>query len=335
MLTITSWVQLHDALRRIDHSGEHGFEGFIAALFQAEIGHHFAVARSGDQTGDASAPTADVVLQGKHYFSTDIGENEVAGEIDKLLRVAPETDVYVLGTTRAHAQLRQRLDSVMRDTGLDIVVAELRPEVSELGALCITFWTAVSGFFDPISPESSAWMATAADAPETKALLGTLRQQLHGMGTMGNVATVARLALQALTRGEGAGARVHNRVLLAQAIARPTVEGALSRWWAKSDSPLAVIEAEEGLGKTWVAARFASDLAEGGEHVVLWFDSEAWRGVGDLGELVSVGLGELFLADAVLCERIKRKVFHRWPQPVLLVLDGANERGRGVPRTSF
>lgn len=299
----------------------------MSALLEAETGHHYAVARAGDQTGDAFSPTSGVTLQAKHYFKTDIHENEVVGEISKILGLVPATDVYVLGTTRASAQLRQRLDQTMRDTGLDIVVAELRDAPSELGSICVTHWSVVEKFFKPLSKASPAWIAHAAKEATTQALLQTFRQQLQGLGTMRHVAELAKRSLQVRARGEGAGARAHNRVLLEKAVARPTAEDALHKWWTTPKQPLAVIEAEDGLGKTWLAARFTLELATKEHAIVFWMDSAEWQGCEDIEGLLGTAVSTVIPTDTALRDRIVRKSFHRWPQPVLLILDGANEHG--------
>jgi hypothetical protein len=119
-IKITNWNELRIALgESLRPEGKHGFEGFLARLFEAETAQPFYLARTGDQpAGDVYGPLAGVVLQAKRYLIAKIDENNVEGDIDRALRETPETDIFVVAATRTDNQLKLRLEKKTEETGV-------------------------------------------------------------------------------------------------------------------------------------------------------------------------------------------------------------------------
>lgn len=308
--------------------GEQGFEGFIKALFESETGHSFYLARKGDQPGgDAVSVTKGIALEAKRYLaSTSISEDKIEGEIDRALRESKSLDIFVVVATKSLAQLAARLKAKTRETGLDILCLELEESLTELGVLCLKHPQVVRTFLPRLDSVWFEWADKELSSPEAEAALNRLRQSLLGLATREYLSEVAGAQLRQRFSGEGSGARVHNRVFLQSAVARPSIENALTAWWEKRDSGVAVLEGDEGTGKTWVAASFVKRLFEHESALVLWVDSISWAQAASIEQVIDIALNSLFVADESLCRRLRHKIFHLWANPILLVLDGANER---------
>ena len=330
MPTITSWKDLREAIGKLNPEGERGFEGLAAKLFEAETGTCFYVARKGDQPiGDAYSPRSAIALQAKLYNVAALSENEVEGDIDRILREAPTLDVLVVATTvrKGLAQLAARFESKTDETGLDLMLSVLGDGLTSFAALCVVHWDVVQKFISGLDTQSQTWATTEAFKADTRSALEILQSELRGLATRKFVRDASFRQLALRFRGEGAGARTHNRVVLREGVSRPRIEQQLQNWWGDVNVPIVVLQGEEGMGKTWVAAAFVESLLKADAPVTFWLDSLAWGNAGGVEQLVGIALAEVFVADETLRERIRRKIFHQWDRPVLIVLDGANERG--------
>ena len=325
---VTSWRELRLALgKRLKATGNQGFEGLLARLFTAETEQPFYLARTGDQpAGDAYGPVAGVSIQAKRYTVAKIDENNVEGDIDRALRETPATDIFVVAATRTDNQLKLRLEKKTAETGVDLLLFALDDALSPLGALCVTHWDIVREFLPNLDVSSDKWVETQQRSPETPVALAQLQAELSGLPTYKMISELAQEKLKARFEGGVLGTHAHNRVVIADGIARPTQQQALQDWWRNNSKPMAVIEGEEGTGKTWIAADFASGFS-GKTSVVLWLDSLAWFAAKTVEEVVRTCLENLFPPGDKRAARVLQKVFRRWRDPVLLVLDGANERG--------
>ena len=132
------WQKLKNLIQSIKPAD---FEKLAAVLLKLFLNIPFVVARSGDQpSGDAKSLTGEVSIQAKNYSDrTSLNAKEIEGDIRQVNRTLQDLQVYVLVVSRDAAQLHDTLDTVSEDTGLDIVVLELTDELSDLGALCVTF----------------------------------------------------------------------------------------------------------------------------------------------------------------------------------------------------
>jgi hypothetical protein len=322
------WKGLLNAIGKLNPEGNLGFEGLIKTLFENETGKSFYLSRKGDQpSGDVFSPTAGVVLEAKRYTQkSQISEDKIEGEIDRVLREINSLDLFVVAATKSLGQLVARLETKTVETGLDILALPLSSELTEFGALCVNNWQVVEGFIPKLGSRWQTWAMQEAARPETKAALQRLRESLSGVATREFVGERASHQLFERFIGRGAGARNHNRVILLDSISRAGLEKMLHDWWKDQAAPIGVLEGDEGMGKTWVASAFVESLVKAQSVVTFWLDSLAWEQSESVESLVEMALQNVFSADDKLCIRIKRKIFHLWQHPILLVLDGANER---------
>lgn len=324
--TIANWEALHEALGSLPAEGADGFEGFISRLFEAETGQKFYLARRGDQpAGDVYGPMAKSVLQAKRYVRSDVSANNVEGDIDRALRDVPGLDVFVVAITKEQNQLKLRLETKSTETGLDIVYLVLGGPSSGLGALCVEHWAIVREFFPTLDESSNAWARSERDDVTTQESLKLRRAEMCGLATRklaGDRAAEERI--KSWGPG-GVSASAHNRVRLQDAIPRLRFQRRLEDWWHDAKIGFAVVEGEEGCGKTWVAAAFSESLRTSGV-VVFWLDSVAWASARSVEEIIRIALSGIFPPGDDRVRRLWRKVFLRWNEPVLVMLDGANER---------
>ena len=97
---------------------------------------------------------------------TSLDDIEIEGDIRQARRspALQDLQVYVLAVSRGYRAIAcYELDAIARETGLDIVTLELTDELSDLGALCVTFWEDICHFFDlsNTNQEFSAWVQMA------------------------------------------------------------------------------------------------------------------------------------------------------------------------------
>ena len=319
------WKALYREIRAIAPEGEEGFEGLLLQLFEGETGATFYLARKGDQpVGDSFSPESGIILEAKLYTSrSSPSENSIEGEIDQALRHCPRLDVFIVATTKIRAQLVSRLQRKMNETGLDILLLQLANKRSELAALCVHHCDISARFLPKLGKAWLLWAKEESRNHLTKALLKRVRQNLNGMQTRGFVQKHCKTKLQARFQGLD-DFPAHNRVCLSEAVSRAGLETKLAEWWQGGD-PLAVLQGEEGMGKTWVAAAFSESMLSKEDSAVFWMDSASWCSVPSIENLVEVALKDVFIGDVPLCKRLHRKIFQLWKQPILLVLDGANE----------
>ncbi|AHF94123.1 hypothetical protein OPIT5_06065 [Opitutaceae bacterium TAV5] len=332
--TFKGWPKLQDMLQALEPSGPAGFEGLVAVLLEAVTKKKFAVASSGRQPlGDATATDFSIAVQTKRYRdTTTLAPEEVVTDFWKIRDAASSRlDVYVIVLTRAHSQLRDALAKLEEVAGVDIVVIELaREEASDLGALCVSHWSTIFSFFPQQTSEFLAWVEASAAAPDVcrrtaqvaDALTTSLRTWNH----------FQHLAAQFLRRrfrpDQTSGAEAGVYVQLDSAVDRREVTGILLDWWEKAAKPNAYIEAEEGCGKSWVAAGLADKLSsEVKGTAVLWLESLDWAGCADLDALLFAGVRKLLGPGDRRIPVYSAKILRVWSKPVLLILDGVNESG--------
>ena len=321
------WTKLREAVCRLRSEGEQGFEGLLASLFEAETRIRFFVARKGDQpVGDVYSPRAAVALQAKRYTTSKISENEIEGDIDRALREAPALEVFVVVATKSLAQLATRLTHKTNETGLDILPLSLGDGVTNFGALCVSHHEVIQRFIPELEPEWQQWALEESQRSETNIALLSLRENLSGLTTRKSVSENSRVQCAERFNGHGANLRTHNPIKLAEAVDRPRLVKQLQEWWEEEDATIAVLKGEEGTGKTWVAASFAEILNHSETSVLFWLDSLSWANARTVEDLLHIALERLDPQDERRRGRILRKIFQYWQEPVLLVLDGANER---------
>jgi hypothetical protein len=312
-------------------TGELGFEGLIATLLSALTGYRFYVARSGDQPADAVSSEGDIAIQGKRYDKARIGETEFEGAFQKACRVCPKLDCYVLAATRTTAQLTTLADRLQSFSAVDILLVGFGNADSELPALCLSFWEKVRHFpqLSQLDATFAQWAAAEAARPAVRATLDQLRASLTRSVPL--AATVRRQLKAYLDVrfqiNSSSGRPSRFPIDLPHSVARLEPRRQLVEWWKDGKTRAAVINAEEGMGKSWVAADCAMHLMEGDKALVLWLDSADWAGLRTIEEVVDAGLKQAGFGEPSELKRLARKALTRWVDRFLVILDGVNERG--------
>ncbi|HEV2806064.1 MAG TPA: NACHT domain-containing protein [Chthoniobacterales bacterium] len=326
-----SLEQLGAALTSMPPTGEDGFEGLAAALLQALTGYRFYVARSGDQPADALSVGGDIALQGKRYDKTPLDETDFEGDFSKATRTCRDLDCYVLATTRRTAQLGVLAKQLEDTTGVDIILLGFANIVSEVPALCVTFWRAIENFsaFSSFGRGFTKWAAVQAQRSDVQQTVERLHSELTASVPLGNTVAAQlteRLKIRfGIRRSPSRTARFP--IDLAGAVRRSGPYGQLRDWWSEARQRCGVVLGEEGMGKSTVAADFGYHLASDEGSLILWLDSADWTGARNIDSVLDVGFRLAGFNDMRLRERLVRKALARWPNRTLIVLDGVNERG--------
>ena len=329
------WQELKKLIQKMGNDGK-DFEKLVATLLTSFLEVSFVVARSGDQPrGDARSMTSDVSIQAKKYSDkTAPRAVEIVGDIDRVRRNSQDLQVYVLVISRdTDEQLLSELEDIEKDTGLDIVVLELTDNLSELGALCITFWEDILEFFDSSGicqdPNFLAWIEEQRDASDTKEKIKDLRLKLElGIQTRYQAHKDTRKYLhKRFGYDTDHTLRFKYPIDLSKAIDRASLESHILQVGGKLQVSLFVtLKVKEGMGKSWLAAKWVKSICEDKNIVTFWLDSNTWKNCKSLNDLFEISLKTIpgYHNERKLT-KLKYKIRDLWWPPTLIVLDGVNE----------
>ena len=319
------WGKLKDLIQSIKPKE---FEELTATLLTSFLEVRFVVARSGDQpSGDARSMTGEVAIQAKKYSDkTALRAVEIVGDIDRVRRNLQDLQVYVLVISRdTDEQLLSELEDIEKDTGLDIVVLELTDNLSDLGALCITFWEDIHEFFDPSDTNQQFldWVGIEQDKLETTKKISELRDKLkYRIQTQKHIhEDIEKYLLERFSRSEG-----FNPINLSQAIERKSLESKLTNWWETEESPICCLEGKGGHGKTWLASKWMNSICQNENIVAFWLDSKDWKGHKSIFDLLYTCFSLIYPSyEQGKIVKLQNKPAKIW-RKTLIVLDGVNER---------
>ena len=318
------WKELK---RRIQSIKPTDFEKFVAALLTSFFEIPFVVARSGDQPrGDARSISSDVSMQAKRYKGKKPpNAKTVEGDIRQVIRESPHVQVYVLAVSRDTEQLNYGLDAIARETGLDIVTLELSDDLSDLGALCLTYWEDIQRFFNlsDVDQEFSVWAQRASTDLKTKDKMKKLCPKLkEGIQTQKHIQKdVEKYLLERFSREKG-----FNPINLSAAIERNSLESKINNWWEASGSPVCYLEGKEGHGKSWLAAKWMNAIRENENVVTFWLDSKDWGGNKSIFDLLHTCFSLIYPSyEQGKIAKLQNKPAKFW-RKTLIILDGVNER---------
>ena len=318
------WRKLKELIQSIKPKE---FEELIATLLTLFLKIPFVVARSGAQpSGDARNLSGDVSMQAKRYTSKrDPNTKTIEGDIRDTIRELPYLEVYVLVVSRDAAQLHDKFDTVSEETGLDIVILELSNELSDLGALCVTYWEDTHHFFDLSDPNQkfSAWVPIAKDDSNIHDRLKDIRKKLEdGIQTQKHVQKdIAKHLLERFSRDQG-----FNPINLSQAIERESLESKIMDWWTNNHQPVCCLEGKEGHGKSWLAAKGLTSICENESVVAFWLDSKDWSGHKSIFDLLHTCFSVIYPSyEQRKITKLQNKPAKIW-RKTLIILDGVNER---------
>ncbi len=342
---IVAWLQSLPA------NGKDGFEGLIVGLFEKLSGYRFHLARSGSQFG-RDAGTHDglpsIALETKRY-SGKLSSRELHGELEEVHQRTPELELWVLTTTTAVSdQLRQELERNAQNRGiaveiLDLPVGSDTPELVHLCAAHPALLERFRGGSEKSFPEA-AFAAVGKEADHSSSV-AHLKERIRpsGWGFVPAREAVAK-RLHAALGCKKKSARTFGQRLApweapSQFVGRSAASQGLDRWWANGTSGstrMAALIGEEGCGKSWLAAAWVDQTAQGdAAPLVIWCGSSTLD-LATLRKSFREALVEL-ATDQVTKEDLpgpreswKRRV-GRWlgaadgAPKILLILDGLNE----------
>ena len=319
-----NWEKLKELIQSMNYRD---FEKLIARLLELLLETDFVVARSGDQpSGDAADAEGKISIQAKRYTTTRLNLSSIEGEIHRIMRDLPDLQFYVLAVSRKiSAQQHKRFNDIQKDTGVDIVTLDLTDELSDLGALCVIFWEHIGSFFDLSNTNERflGWIEEMRHHPETGEKTEKLKLKLeYGIQTQKQVQSDVDIYLhKRFSRDEG-----FNLINLSQAIERESLESKIMDWWKTPDAPVCCLEGEEGIGKTWLAAKWMNSIRENENIVTFWLDSKEWKGCESILDLFNKCISIIYPSNEK--EKINKlqnkpaKIWHK----TLIILDGVNER---------
>lgn len=303
------------------------FEKLVARLLELLLEIPFVTAKSGSQpSGDARSMDGKVAIQAKnHNDKSNLRSVEIVGDINIVNDNLQDLQVYVLAASRnISAQLLGNLENIEKDTGLDIVSLELSDDLSNLGALCVTFWEDICHFFDqPYSEEFTTWIEEIRNDAKTEKKLEELTLKLEkGIQSQYHVKkNIEKYLSERFSTNKG-----FNPINLSQAIERASIESELSIWWNTQDPPVCYLEGEEGTGKTWLAAKWTNSILENENIVTFWLDSKDWTGSKSIYDLLKNCVRLIYpSSEERKISKLQSKSAKIWTKTII-VLDGVNER---------
>ena len=235
-----NWQKLKELIQVLDKQ-EKGkkkgetFEKLVARLFELLLEIPFVSAKSGPQpSGDARNQEGNVTIEAKNYSNNSTLRNvEIVGGIHITKDHLQNLQVYVLVVSRdISAQLLDKLEFIEKNTGLDIVSLVLSDDLSDIGALCATFWEEIRRFFDPSNTDEEflTWIEEMKNDAETEQKLEELKEKLDsGIQSQYHVKMdIKKYLADRFNRDEG-----FNRINLSQAIDRQEIETKISDWVGK------------------------------------------------------------------------------------------------------
>ena len=320
------WRELKDLIQSMKPKE---FEKLTAALLTSFLEVPFDVAGSGAQpSGDAKSLTDEISVQTKRYTTTKLNLSSIEGEIHRVMRELTNLQFYVLAVSREiDSRQRKRFSDIQNETGLDIVILELTDELSDLGALCVTFWNDIRKFFASSdtcqNKEFLDWVGIEKDKLETIKKISELRDRLkYGIQTQKHVhEDIKKYLTERFSKSEG-----FNPINLSQAIDRDSLEPQIIDWWETEQVPICCLEGKEGHGKTWLASKWMNSIREKENIVTFWLDSKDWTGTKSIFDLLRTCFRLIYPSyEQGKITKLQNKPAKIW-RKTLIVLDGVNER---------
>jgi len=253
-------------LRKLDASGDQGFEGFVRDCLEEHLGLRFRLMKSGPQGGadivtDLSANQLTIAIEAKRYGAkTHLPVDALRFKIGEAVKSFPGLDLWVLATTRS---ITKTDTATLHNTGADhgIAVAVLDAGSTANAASNLTLLAAGA----PHAVEAHLTMTAAlSDYLARVKAHATYDARLRlildpfkrlDVGYAGARVAAHRWLETAFADRASAKARLHCHGDLTAAgstlVTRPAISAALDRWWETGPvKPLALTGAE-GTGKTW------------------------------------------------------------------------------------
>ena len=335
-----SWLELKNLIQSMDErrkgqkTGE-AFEKLVVQLLKSLLEISFVSAKSGSQpSGDARSLTGEISVQAKNYSnSKKLRIESIVRDIHRARNKLQDLEVYVLAVSRDTAQLHDELDEVERDTFLDIVVLELTDQLSDIGALCVTYWADLQDFqeFSKIHQDQDffEWMEVESKNSKTKEKIKELQlkvkqciqTQIHFQKE------VQEHFLRCIGVEQNNNPRADCSIDLSIAEDRHSMESGIGKWWKKETEPVCYLEGEKKSGKTWLAAKWVKSVYKDENMIPIWLESNRWRGCKSLDDLLEICFKAIYGYQVEKqIPKLKHKICNIWNMPTLIILDGLSER---------
>ena len=325
-----NWQKLKELIQSMNYRD---FEKLVAALLALLLDTDFKIAKSGYQPrGDAINIEGTIVVQcKKHKDGRSLNRKEIVGDINEAYSDILNLQSYVLAAScNIGVRLCERLNTVEKETGLDIVTLEMTNKLSNLGALCVTFWEDVHYFFksSDIDRKFLDWIKKESNNLKTLQKIEELKNKLkQGQQSRNQVQKdTEEYLLKRFGYDSNHKLRFNYSINLSESIKRKSLELKISDWWKNPSQPVCYLEGEEGIGKSWLAAKCVNSIYLNENTVIFWLDSNRWKACRSLDDLFRTCFETLpGYQDEEKNNKLKHKIRNIWWPPTLIVLDGVNE----------
>lgn len=337
------WDLLREHLCDLPETGESGFEGFAAKLVGLMTGETLRLAATGWQSaGDASSEAGTISIQAKRYNeNTALKGVEILGDIDRISLSNKGLEVYVLAATRSiPSQLRALLNAKEEDSGIDVVTLGFGDVDPDIGVLSLHYWGKLreTPFFADASPSLTEWMSRhQGDVQIMSAAANISRNIVDRWNTWLRLFEHSDRHLERRFSSSNSADALYP-IDLVSAIHRKALTNQIAAWWideSPDSSLIAVVEGEEGCGKSWGTAQAVYHLHKQHNVPVFWLDSYIWANAKTLQDVVCLLSACATDLKPGAESKYTKKILHGFSHSVLFVLDGANERVNVVALADF
>ena len=331
---LKSLIQSMDKRRKGNQKGE-AFEKLVVQLLKSLLEISFVSARTGSQpSGDARSAAGDVSVQAKNYSkSKNLRIESIVRDIHRARNKLQYLEVYVLAVSCDDAQFRDELDEVERDTFLDIVVLELTDKLSDIGALCVTYWADLQDFQEFSKNHQNQdffhWMEVERQNSKTEKKIQEIRRKIEQcIQTRIHFQKEANEHfLRCIGAAQDDNPRSDHSIDLSEAADRHSLESKIKNWWEGGTEPVCYLEGEKKSGKTLLAAKWIKSVYKDENMIPVWLDINRWRDCESLDDLLEACFKSIYGYSAEKqIPKLKHKICNTWDMPTLIVLDGLSER---------
>lgn len=343
MNSYIKWDLLREHLCALPETGGSGFEGFAAKLVGLMTGETLRLAATGWQSaGDSSTEAGTISIQAKRYNeNTSLKIVEILGDIERIILLNKGLEVYILAATRSiPSQLRTYLNEKEESSGIDVVTLGFGDVDPDIGVLSLHYWEELreTPFFADASPSLTEWMSRHQGDVQIKSAAANISRNIVDRWN-----TWLRLFQHSdrhLERrfSSSNGSDALYPIDLVSAIHRKALTNRIAAWWideAPDSSLIAVVEGEEGCGKSWGTAQAVYHLHKQHNVPVFWLDSYIWANAKTLQDVVCLLAACAIDLKPGAESKYTKKILHGFSHSVLFVLDGANERVNVVALADF
>ncbi|MDE0316721.1 MAG: hypothetical protein OXM61_17685 [Candidatus Poribacteria bacterium] len=323
-------IQSMDKRRKGKKRGE-AFERLVIQILESLLKITIIPAKSGSQpSGDARSENGKLSLQAKNYSNSEnLNIDSIVRDIHRARKTLPELEVYVLAVSCIFAQDRDELDYIEKDIFLDIVILELTDGISDLGALCVTFWRDLQDF-DEFSTTSQNqeffdWMEKQRQAPKVREKIEELKHRFEQYIQTQNHFQIDAQDIFLKRIGEKPNTNFDSDSIidLSKVKVRHEDESKLDNWWKNNAFSICFLEGEKNSGKTWLAANWVKSICKNGNIAPIWLEKNQWINIRSLNDLQYASFKSVYgLETDRKIEKLKQKISYSWNNPTLIILDG-------------